>query len=86
MEREVWSSNLGPVKSDTLLPAAHHRCDIFSKEAVLLGHNDVEMGPANSLHALAYYIECNERFDFKKLNTFEKALKLLRNHIQTKQR
>ena len=25
---------------------------------------DAEMGPANSLHAMAYYSEYNERFDF----------------------
>ena len=64
MEREVRSSNLRPVKSDTVLPTARHRCDISSKEAVLAGRNDAEMGPANSLHASAYYSECNERFDF----------------------
>ena len=28
------------------------------------GRNDAEMGPANSFHASAYYIEYNERFDF----------------------
>ena len=36
---------------------------MFSKEAVLPGLNDAEMGPANSLHASAYYREYNERFD-----------------------
>ena len=61
---EVWGSNLGPVKSDTVLPTARHCCDISSKGAVLPGHNDAEMGPANSLHATAYYSEYNERFDF----------------------
>ena len=30
---------------------------------VLSGRNDAEMGPANSLHASAYYSEYNERFD-----------------------
>ena len=34
--REVWGSNFGPVKSDTVLPTARHRCDIISKGAVLL--------------------------------------------------
>ena len=63
LEREVCGSNLGPVKSDTVLPTARHRCDISSKEAVLPGRNDAEMGPANSLHASAYYSEYNERFD-----------------------
>ena len=28
------------------------------------GRNDAEMGPANSIHASAYYSEYNERFDF----------------------
>ena len=51
------------IKSDTVLPAARHRCDISSKGAVLPGRNDAEMGPANSLHASAYYSEYNERFD-----------------------
>ena len=53
LEREVRGSNLGPVKSDTVLPTARHRCDISSKGAVLPGRNDAEMGPANSLHASA---------------------------------
>ena len=35
LEREVWDSNLRPVKSDTVLPMARHRCDICSKRAVL---------------------------------------------------
>ena len=64
LEREVGGSNLGPVKSNTVLPTARHRCDISSKGAVLPGRNDAEMGPANSLHASAYYSEYNERFDF----------------------
>ena len=33
--------------------AAHHRSDISLNEAVLPRRNDVEMGPANSLHASA---------------------------------
>ena len=57
LEREVRGSNLGPVKSDTVLPTARHRCNISSKGAVLPGRNDAEMGPANSLHASAYYSE-----------------------------
>ena len=63
LEREIWGSNLRPVKSDTGLPTARHRCDISSKEALLIGRKDAEMGPANSLHSLAYYDEYNERFD-----------------------
>ena len=52
LEREVWGSKLGPVKSGTVLPTACHSSNIFSK-AVLPGRNDVEMGPANLLHASA---------------------------------
>ena len=63
LEWEIRGSNLGPVKSDTVLPTARHRCDISSKEAVFPGCNDAETGPANSLHASAYYSEYNERFD-----------------------
>ena len=37
----------------TARPTAWHRSDISSKEAVLPGRNDAEMGPANSLHASA---------------------------------
>ena len=47
-----------------MLPTARHHCDISSKGAALRGRNDAEMGPANSLHASAYYSEYNERFDF----------------------
>ena len=47
LEREVRGSNLGPVKSDSVLPTARHRCDIFSKRAVLRGHSDAEVGSAN---------------------------------------
>ena len=53
LEREVRGSNLGPIKSDTVLPTAHHRCDISSKDAGLPGRNDAEMGSANSLHSSA---------------------------------
>ena len=49
-----------PVKSDTVLPTARHRCDISSTGAVLPGRKDAEMGHANSLHASAYYSEYNE--------------------------
>ena len=53
LEQEVRGSNLGPVKSAAVLPTAHHRCDISSKEAVFPGRSDAEKGPANSLHASA---------------------------------
>ena len=42
-------------------------CDISSKGAVLPRRNDVEIGPANSLHASAYYSEYQERFDYKQI-------------------
>ena len=42
-------------KSDIMLPTACHRCSISSKGAVLLGCNDAEVGPADSLHASAYF-------------------------------
>ena len=51
LEWEVQGSNVGPVKSDAVLPTARRRCKISSKEAMLPGRNDAEMGPANSLHA-----------------------------------
>ena len=52
LEQEVFGSNLGPVKSDSVLPMIRHRCEISPKGAVLPGRNDAEMGTANSLHAL----------------------------------
>ena len=50
-ERQVWDSNFGPVKSDTVLLKDRHRNDISSNEAVLLGRNVAEMGPSNLQHA-----------------------------------
>ena len=41
------------IKSNAVLPKARHRWIISSKRDVLSGRNDAEMGPANSLHALA---------------------------------
>ena len=35
LKREVWSSNLSPVKLSAVLPTACHRCYIYSKKAVL---------------------------------------------------
>ena len=63
LEWEVRGSNLWQVKSNTVLPTAHHPCNISSKGSVWPGCNDADMGPANSLHALAYYSKYNERFD-----------------------
>ena len=51
LERDVLGSNLGPVKSEIVLPTARYYCDISSKKAVLPVRNDAEMGLANSLHA-----------------------------------
>ena len=36
------------------IATARHRCNISSKGVVLPRRNDVEMGPANSLHLSAY--------------------------------
>ena len=66
LEREVRGSNLGQVKLDAVLPTAFHQCDISSKEAMLPGRDDAELGLANSFHASAYYIEYNERLDLIK--------------------
>ena len=48
LEREVCDSYLRPVKSNSVLPTARHRCDISSKGAELPRRNDAEMGPAIS--------------------------------------
>ena len=53
LKRKVRGSNLGPVKSDRVLPTARYCCDLSLKEAVLPGSNDAEMSPANLLHASA---------------------------------
>ena len=45
-------SNIGPVKTDTMLPTARYRCDISLKGFVLPGRNDAKTCPANSLHTL----------------------------------
>ena len=63
LEREVWGWNLGSVNLYTVLPTARQGCDISSKEDVLPGRNEAKMGPVNSLHALAYYSDYNERVD-----------------------
>ena len=53
LEREVWSSNLRPVISDTVLPTTSHRRKISLKGAVLPGCNDPKMGLGSSLRASA---------------------------------
>ena len=50
LEREVWGLNLGPVKSNSVLPTATNRCDISSKGTQWPRHNDIGVGSANSLH------------------------------------
>ena len=47
------------------IATASHRCDITSNGAVLSGRNNAEMGPANLIHASAYYSEYNKRFDLE---------------------
>ena len=55
-----------PVKSNTVLLTARHRCYIFSKGAVLPWRNDAKMGPANSF-------EYNERFDFELRHSLQRS-------------
>ena len=60
-----WSGDASPRVLPTIwvLPTARHRCDISSKGAVLPRRNDAEMGPDNSLHALALCSKYNKKFD-----------------------
>ena len=44
LEREVWGSNLGPVKLDIVLLTARHCHSNSSKETVLPGRKEGEMG------------------------------------------
>ena len=53
LERIGLSSNLGSVKSYTVLPTASYRRNISLIGAVLPGSNDEEMGLANSKRASA---------------------------------
>ena len=46
---EFCGSNLGPIKSDKVLPTARHRCYNLSNEAVQFGPNDAEIGTAHWL-------------------------------------
>ena len=48
---QLLGSNLGAVKSGTVLPTTRLRCDISSKGAVFLERNDAEMSPTYSLQA-----------------------------------
>ena len=58
----LWSERYevqisGQVKLDTVSPMVCHCRDISLKGAVMPGRKEEEMGPANSLHASAYYGE-----------------------------
>ena len=44
VEREVWDSNLELIKSNTVLPTARHRCNIYSKGAVFKDGSTVRYG------------------------------------------
>ena len=46
---------------------------------MLPGRNDAEMGPANSLLAVAYYCEYNERFDLILMHFGRQATGGIRN-------
>ena len=59
------AGQIGRSVDNGLTPLGHF------ERIVLLGRNDAEMGPANSLHASAYYSEYNERFDLIRFLTFE---------------
>ena len=62
-----------PASQISVQPMAHHRCEISSEGgAALPGRKDAEMGPANSLHALAHHGK-SERF-YKELKTQKKKV------------
>ena len=44
--------------------------------------SDAEMGPANSLHAPAYYSEYNERFDLIIECTAKRTRKIITEHLK----
>ena len=49
-----------------MLPTTCHDSNISSKEVVLPGSNNAEMGTVNSFHASAEYSEYNKRFNLFK--------------------
>ena len=66
LERKVCGSNLGPVKSDTVLPTACPRCNISSDEAELpLAQEHVDK-PCQLVTRFAEYSEYNKSFNFDK--------------------
>ena len=58
----MFKSRVGEIEHCVASTSCHHS-NIFSKEAVLSGRNDVVMGATNSLHSAVKYSEYNERFD-----------------------
>ena len=52
------AGQIGPSVANGSPPQRH-----FFERRCVLECNDAEMGPANSLHALAYFSDYNERFD-----------------------
>ena len=61
--REVKGSITWPIKSDTVLPMACHRCDV-SSVLPRRSRGDGPMGPTNSLCVSAYYREYNKDLIF----------------------
>ena len=59
----------GLVKSDTMFPKARYRCNVSLKGAVMPRLNDAEMGPANLLHASAYYRVNKKKIIAKRIKT-----------------
>ena len=68
---KVKGSNLGPVKPNTVLPTARHRCDISSKGAVLPAGAITRRWAASTRYTLR---RINERFDLlSQFGGFEQA-------------
>ena len=63
MEREVWSSNLGLVRSNTELPTARHPLRYFFERSCVVRAQWRGDGSANSLHASALHSEYTKTFD-----------------------
>ena len=53
-----WTGQVGHSVANGL-PLLRH----FLERALLPGRKDADMGPANSLHAMAYYCKHNKTFD-----------------------
>ena len=70
LEREAWSSNFGPIKSDIVLSTSCHSCNSSSKRAVLPRRNVAEIGLVNSLHALSLFSEYQQNIWFDILQLY----------------